>query len=146
MPHFTFPITKDGLALDVQIGLRATDAHALLAAGHPIPPPLQARALLDTASDKTAVSVPLLQQLGITALGPVQTQTAGGPVKVQLYQVSLSVPNPTGARTPMLVHSEWEVTEFLHAPPQIDVLIGLDVLNECLVVIDGPGGRFTLGF
>jgi hypothetical protein len=46
----------------------------------------------------------------------------------------------------MLVRSEWTVTEFLHAPPQIDVLIGLDVLNQCLVVIDGPGGRFTLGF
>ena len=146
MPHFTFPITKDGYTLEVLIGLRATDAHALLAAGQPIPPPLHARALLDTASDKTAVAVPLLQQLGITSVASVRTQTAGGMVMVQLYEVSLSVPNPTGARTPMLVHSEWEVTEFLHAPPQIDVLIGLDVLNECLVVIDGPGGRFTLGF
>jgi hypothetical protein len=146
MPHFTFPITKDGCTLGVLIGLRATDTHALLAAGQPIPPPLQARALLDTATDKTAVSVRLLQQLGIPALAPVETRTAGGLVIVQLYEISLSVPNPSGARTPMLVHEELLVTEFLHAPPQIDVLIGLDVLNECLVVIDGPGGRFTLGF
>jgi hypothetical protein len=146
MPHFTFPITKDGYTLDVQIGLKATSVRSLMATGQPIPPPVQARALLDTASDKTAVAVHLLRQLGIAPRGPVRTQTAGGIVKVQLYEVSLSIPNPTGARTPMLVHPEWEVTEFLHAPPQIDVLIGLDVLNQCLVVIDGPGGRFTLGF
>jgi hypothetical protein len=106
MPHFTFPITPDGYTLDVLIGLRTTDAHALLAAGQPIPPPLQARGLLDTASDKTAVSVALLQQLGIAPLGPVRTQTAGGIVKVQQYEVSLSIPNPTGARTPMLTHPE----------------------------------------
>jgi hypothetical protein len=146
MPHFTFPITRDGYTLDVLIGLKATLVRSLLASGQPIPPPLSARALLDTASDKTAVAVRLLRQLGITPRGPVRTQTAGGTVLVQLYEVSLSIPNPTGARTPMLTHPELVVTEFLHAPPQIDVLIGLDVLNACLTVIDGPGGRFTLGF
>lgn len=146
MPHFTYPITKDGYTLDVQVGLRADLIRTLLASGQPIPPPLQARALLDSASDRTAVSVRLLQQLAIASEGPVQTQTAGGLVVVQMYVVSLTVPNPTGARTPMLAHSDLRVTEFLHAPPQIDILIGLDILNDCLVVIDGPGGRFTLGF
>jgi hypothetical protein len=146
MPHFSFPITNDGYALDVLIGLRTTDALALQAAGQPIPPPLHAHALLDTASDRTAVAVRLLQQMGISALGSVQTQTAGGSVLVKWYEVSLSVPNPTGARTPMLTYSEWRVTEFLHAPPHIDVLIGLDLARECLLVLDGPRGHFTLGF
>jgi hypothetical protein len=146
MPHFTFPITKDGYALDVLIGLRTTDALALHAAGQPIPPPLHAHALLDTASDRTAVAQRLLQQMGLAHLGPIQTQTAAGTVTVLRYQISLSVPNPTGARTPMLTRSEWPATEFLHAPPHIDVLIGLDLINECLLIIDGPGGHFTLGF
>jgi hypothetical protein len=67
-------------------------------------------------------------------------------VSVRLYEVSLSVLNPTGATSPMLTRAEWLVTEFLHAPPQVDVLIGLDLANECPTIIDGPGGHFTLGF
>ena len=41
---------------------------------------------------------------------------------------------------------EWVVTEFLHAPPNIDVLVGLDLMQEWLLILDGPGQRFTLGF
>ncbi len=146
MPHFTFPITNDGCTLDVLIGLGALAMQAAQAAGQPLPPPLGARAVLDTGSDKTAVALALLQQLGIQPLGWARTQTAAGAIRVDLYQISLSVPNPTGARTPMLVRSQWTVTEFLHPPAGIDVLLGLDLAKECLTIIDGPGGRFTLGF
>jgi hypothetical protein len=146
MPHFTFPITKDGCTLDVLIHVGAKDMHALVAAGQPIPPPLSARAVLDSGSDRTAVALPLLQQLNLVPLGKVQTQTAAGSLRVQLYELSLSVPNPSGAVTPMLVRPQWTVTEFLHAPTGIDVLLGLDLARECLIVIDGPGGFFTISF
>jgi hypothetical protein len=146
MPHFTFLTSRDGYAFQVLIGLRTTDLLALQAAGQPLPPPVQARALLDTATDKTAVAARLLQQLGVPPGRPVSTHTAGGMVTVQLYEVSLSILNPTGASSPMLTRGEWVVAEFLHAPPNVDVLIGLDLAGECLTIIDGPGGRFTLGF
>jgi hypothetical protein len=146
MPHFTFPITKDGCTLDVLIGLGAVEMQAAQAAGLPLPPPLTARAVLDTGSDKTAVAPRLLQQLGTVPKARVRTHTAAGAVHVHVYEVSLSVPNPTGVRTPMLVQPQWEVTEFLHPPPGIDVLLGMDLVKECLWIIDGPGGFFTLGF
>jgi hypothetical protein len=146
MPHFTFPITKDGCTLDVLIGLGAVEMQAIQAAGLPLPPPLTARAVLDTGSDKTAVAPHLLQQLGTVAKARARTHTAAGAVQVQVYEVSLSVPNPTGASTPMLTRPQWVVTEFLHPPPGIDVLIGMDLVKECLWIIDGPGGFFTLGF
>jgi hypothetical protein len=146
MPHFTFPITKDGCTLDVQIGLGAVEMRAAQAAGQPLLAPLGVRAVLDTGSDKTAVAVRLLQQLGTTPVGRARTHTATGRVRVRLYEVSLSVPNPTGARTPMLVRPQWRVPEFLHPPPDIAVLIGMDLVRECLWILDGPGGIFTLGF
>jgi hypothetical protein len=146
MPHFTFPITGDGCALSVLIGLGADDMHALQAAGLPIPAPVRVRAVFDSGSDKTAVALPLLQQFALIPVGRARTQTAAGSIRAQLYEVSLSVPNPTGALTPMLVRPEWTVTEFLHPPVGIDVLLGLDLARECLSIIDGPGGLFTLGF
>jgi hypothetical protein len=146
MPHFTYPIIKDGCTLDVLIGLGAVEMQAALAAGQPIPPPLTARAVFDTGSDRTAVTPGILQQFGLRRMGTAQTQTAAGAIYVRVYELSLSVPNPTGALTPMLVRPQWLVTEFLHAPSGIDVLLGMDLARECLSIIDGPGGLFTLGF
>jgi hypothetical protein len=146
MPHFSYPITREGCTLNVLICLRSNDVQTLVAAGQPISPPLSARALIDNGSDRTAVAVRLLQQLGIPPAGPVETYTAGGKVTVETYDLSLSIPNPSGALTPMLTYGELTVTEFQHAPPQIDLLIGMDILRQCLFVMDGPGDRFTLAF
>jgi hypothetical protein len=30
--------------------------------------------------------------------------------------------------------------------PSCDVLIGMDVLRQCKLIVDGPGGCFTLEF
>jgi hypothetical protein len=139
-------MSRDGYAVDIMIGLRAIDIAALLAAGQPIPPPLRARALLDTGSDRTAVALKLLQHLGIVSLGWVETHTAGGVMQVDLYPVSLSVPSPAEVIDAALAKPEWVVTEFLHAPPDVDALIGLDLAEKWLLILDGPGQRFTLGF
>jgi hypothetical protein len=146
MPHFTYPITAEGCTLDVLLGLPSADVQALVAAGQPVPPPLSARALLDNAADVTAVAGRLLQQLGVPPGKQVQTHTAGGKPTVYTYELSLSVPNPSGARTPMLTYADLTVAEFRHAPPKADVLIGLDILGQCLLIRNGPGGRFTLCF
>jgi hypothetical protein len=146
MPHFTFPRSPEGYVLDVVIGLSTADIAALQAAGQPVPPHFHARALLDTASDMTAVTPRLLQPLGMKTLGRARTHTAGGLVKVGVYEVSLVISDPTGTASVPLVRSPWRVTEFLHAPPQIDVLLGLDLADQCLLFIDGPGRRCTLGY
>ena len=146
MPHFTFPASPDGYTLEVLIGLRAQAMQALQAAGQPIPPPLRVRAILDTASDTTAVAGRVLQHFGIPFSTTVQTHTAAGPIQVNVFTISLSVSDPIGVSRAMLVQPEWVVTEFLYPTPQIEVLIGLDLANECLLILDGPGQRFTLGF
>ena len=38
------------------------------------------------------------------------------------------------------------VSELTVALPNIDALLGMDVLRQCLLVLDGPGQQFILGF
>lgn len=147
MPHFTFPTSPEGHVLDVAIWLTATDQQALQAAGWPLPPPpLRARALLDTGSDMTAVATHHLQQLGVGPLISAHSQTAGGTVGVDLYRVRLTILHPMIGAVPLIVCPEWLVMEFLHPPPSLDVLLGRDFADLCLLVLDGPRGYFTLGY
>src|SRR5262249_9975569 len=74
----------------------------LVAAGQPIPPPLQARALVDTGSNVTAVAPWVLHQLAVPAASSTSNHTAGGIVKVKLYQVSVSIMDPSHPGSPML--------------------------------------------
>jgi predicted aspartyl protease len=55
--------------------------------------------LLDTGADVTGVSRSILQQLGLSAFQTTTPHTASGLVKVDLYQVSLSVSDLIRQRT-----------------------------------------------
>jgi hypothetical protein len=59
--------------------------------------------------------------------------------------VSLSVFDPAQPTLPWFIVPDLEVMEL---PSQIaaDVLIGMDVLLQCRMLLDGPGGQFTLDF
>jgi hypothetical protein len=146
MPHLTFSIKGIEYTLDVLIGVDGKTMAGLQAAGQPIPAPVRARGQIDTGTDVTAVAPQVLQQLGLVPVGSASTQTAGGPVSVNVFEVSLTVSGPGGAAGPMLVRPNLLVTELATPLPNIDVLIGLDILSECLVVLDGPGRQFTLAF
>jgi hypothetical protein len=146
MPYLNFPTSPDGPALQILVGVDGNRTTALHQAGSPIPRPLQVRALIDTGSDVTAVAPTILQQVGTPLLRGAPTLTAGGTVPVRLFEVSLNVFGPAGAAGPMFVKPTLVVTELAAALPNIEVLIGQDVLAECLFLLDGPRGHFLLGF
>lgn len=146
MPHLTFPITDEGLALEVLIGLDSADSHARVAAGQSIPVPLQLKALIDSGCDLTAVNASALSALGLVKGTPVTTHTAAGAVAVEQFQVSLSIYGPDGTAGPSFNAPDWKVTSLAHPIPGIDVLLGIDLLRQCLLIVDGPGKKFTLAF
>jgi hypothetical protein len=145
MPHFTFPLSPDGPAVPGLVGLNDQASAALVQAGQPIPRPISVRALIDSATDLTAIAPRVAQQLGLLADKRAKTQTAGGSVQVNLYRISLSVSGPPGASGSLLVWPDLLVTELAVPLPNVDVLIGLDVLRQSLFVLNGPGGQFILG-
>jgi Aspartyl protease len=146
MPSLTFPLVPSGLAVPVWIGLDGNDTAKLHTAGRPIPPPAAARGEIDTGCSVTAVAPWVFRQLALTPAGSQQSQTASGPVQVQLYHVSLSITDPANPGGPMLAHPTLLVSELAVTLPDADVLIGMDVLRECQLLLDGPAGRYTLIF
>jgi hypothetical protein len=146
MPHFSFPLSPDGLIVQAVFGLNGRDTATLVRTGQPIPRPVQVRALLDNGTDATAIAPHVFQRLGLTSRVSGSTQTAAGPVQVNVYRVSLTIAGPAGITGPVLALPELLASELAAALPNIDALIGMDVLRQCLLVLDGPGQQFLLGF
>jgi hypothetical protein len=145
MPYFTFPLSADGPVVQGLIGLNGFRTDLLVRAGQPVPRPVSVRALLDTGCDMTAIAPAVFQSLGLTPLYGTRTQTAGGSVNVNLYIVSLSVLSPSGSAGLFLVRPNLVVTELTAPLQNIDVLIGTDILNDCLFILNGRAGQFILG-
>jgi hypothetical protein len=145
MPHVTLNVTSDGLELPVMIGLNGGAIAHLLSLGRPIPRPQLLRGAIDTATNITVVAAPVLRRFNLPQYGRGTTHGIGGPLRVQLFEVSLSIP-PVGALSaPLFALDRILVMEWMTPAPNLDVLIGLDVLAHLLTILDGPRQQFTLG-
>jgi len=140
----TYGVSTDGLALEVMIGIKGSDSAALVAAGKPVPRPILARALIDTASDITCVERVILQRLGLAPSARQATQGISGSASVRLFEVSVSIPGATSASGPLLVLPQLVIMELPQPLQNVEVLIGLDVLLQCVLHVNGPGRQFSL--
>jgi hypothetical protein len=145
MPQLTFPITPDGLRVNVLVNLDAAILVPLRSSGQPTPSPLAANGLIDTGSDITVVSTTLLQQLGAAVQPPVTTQGISGAVLGNTYLVCLHILNAQNVAGPWLTQAQLRVMG-LPLGTMFDVLIGMDILRTCKLTVDGPAGKFTLDF
>jgi predicted aspartyl protease len=144
MPHFTFPLNADGMIVQAMFGLNGPDTATLVKTQQPVPRPVLVRSLLDSGSDATAIAPRAIQHLGLVPIVPAFSQTAGGMVPVNLYRVSLSISGVSGAAA-VVVLPDLLASELTVSLPNIEALIGMNVLRECLLVLDGPGKQFILG-
>jgi len=144
MPHLTFGISLDGFALTVLVGLNGQDTFDLVKAGQMAPSPVAVRAVIDSGTDITCIASRVAQQLGLVVIGQVKTQIVRGSVTANLYEVSLSIPRAGNLTRPLLVLEQLHVMELVQQLPDIEMLIGKDVLLQCLLIIDGPRGEFTI--
>lgn len=146
MAKLTFPIVSAGLVIPVLIGLDGQKTTSLRTAGQPILPPKLVRGLLDTGTSVTSVAAWVLQRLGLAIAASGKAQTASGSVPVNLFKVSLNITDPGMSGSPWLTRPDLLVSELTTVLPDTDVLIGLDILMECKLLLDGPARRFTLEF
>jgi len=144
MPHLTYSICPDGFALTVLVGLNGKDTTDLVNAGQVVPSPVSVRAIIDSGSDVTCLATRVAQQLSLVAVAGVNTQTLRGSLNAKLYEVSLSIPRTGNLTGPLLVLEQLHVMELVQQLPDIELLIGKDVLLQCLLIIDGPRGEFTV--
>jgi hypothetical protein len=145
MPRLTFPFGPDGWLVPALLGLPASLMQSLHAQGAALPPPVHARGLLDSGTTVTAVAPWVLSRLNAPAGPTAQTQTAAGRVGVQFYQVSFTIYNLSQVGT-VLSRVDWTVTNLTEDLDDVDVLFGLDLLQEIVLTADGPGQTFSLDF
>lgn len=145
MPHFTLPISHDGLTLPVIVGIGDKDRQDLESTRQPLPSAVITRGLLDQGSDITVVAPRILSILGLGSLAAATTQGVTGSAPVKLFEVGLML-HGLMPGSPVFELPQCVVMEAPHPLPNVEVLIGLDVLRKCLLVSDGPGGQFTLAF
>jgi hypothetical protein len=145
MAQLTFPIVVGELLVDVSVNLHAPALVARRAANLPAPQFVTAQGILDTGSDISGVAPAILQQLGLTSYAQTQTQGVGGSVTVDLFRVSLSIGDATQPHLTKFVLPDLVVMELPPDAP-LPVLIGMDVLLQCRLLLDGPGRQFTLDF
>jgi hypothetical protein len=146
MPQLTLPIVAGELALTCLVNVGTQEAYDLLAARQVLPSGSWVAGVIDTGTTLSCVSRPVLRQLGSAKAGQGPTQTALGPMVADLYRVSLSLLAYPGPPGPMLSFSDMPVLELASSIGGTDVLVGMDVVQTCKLIVDGPGGSFTLDF
>jgi hypothetical protein len=146
MMKLTFPVTPAGLAVPVLVGWSGSKIATAVAASQPVASPVPARGLLDTGSDVSVVASWILQRLALSKIVSSSSTTTGGRLSVDLFDVCLEISDPARPAGPWLTSSDLRVIEMTTVLPDTDVLIGLDVLLECGLHLDGPAKQFTLEF
>jgi hypothetical protein len=76
---------------------------------------------------------------------PTSTQALGVSVPVQLYRVSLHIRDEQRPNLPMFTLPSLLVMDLPSTVPH-DALIGLDVLLNCTLIVNGRAGQFTIDF
>jgi|SRR5882724_3465802 len=144
MPHLTLQISAGGPVLELYVGVSNPRSDALKAAGQPVPPPVMVRGLLDTGASCTGVDPAVLTGLGIASTGttPLHTPstTLSTPHIARQFDVSIILVHPLINRTFMAI----PVIESQLAHQGIQMLIGRDILNQCLFTYDGTAQSFCL--
>jgi hypothetical protein len=149
MKTFHLAVQREGALVDVQIGISAVDALALRQAGRPVPPPITAKALIDTGADVTCVDdqalAPLIT-LGLTPTRHVLTNlpATGGMNFASEFAVSLTILHPSRRPKWHFQIRNQPIVEHPLASLGYQALLGRDVLSRCVLIYDGASGAFTL--
>jgi hypothetical protein len=138
-------LISTGAFLGVNIDVPPAISAAITASGQAVPPSATGVALVDTGATLTCVHEPLLKELGLNPSGTVMGGTAAGQVQQALYMVRLTFPLLGWTVDLQVVGVNLSGQSTNTEPPQpLAALLGRNLLQQCLLVWNGPGGFWTL--
>jgi hypothetical protein len=137
-----------GAVLSVEVHVPPIIAQVLMNRGNPVPTPVTGFAIIDTGATLTCVHEPVLQQLGLNPTGVVHSGTASGPVQLSQYPARLVSPDQGWTFDVIATGVDLTGQQVPINPPQppspLIALIGRDLLRNCVLIWNGPGGFWTL--
>jgi hypothetical protein len=114
----------------------------------PVPQRVPARALLDTGASISLIDPKIPQLLGLSPTGTASILTASTghtPFTCNEYDVSITLPH--GEDGIELLFEYVPVAESTFHPAEgCDVIIGRNILADCLLVYDGKARTFCFSF
>jgi predicted aspartyl protease len=149
MPYFTRPVAPNGfLLVNAFAQVSMARRNALTALNQPVPPPVQVIALIDTGASCVCIDPSVITQLGLTPTGScsITTPSTGAQrATMDEYDIGLVVIASVNA-PPLIRHAIPAVAAELFASQGFHMIIGMDVLKECLLTFDGQAGLFSLAY
>lgn len=147
MGRLNMPYTADdGPQFPIPIGLDGDRVSALLQSGEVVTPPALVTATFDTGTNVSVISGRIVSTLGLIPVGQRSSQTGGGVVAASLYVVSVGFPPLFGLTRTSVLEERWLVAVLPGLPDDTPFLFGMDLLNRCVLTIDGPSRTFALDF
>ncbi len=94
-------------------------------------------ALVDTGAATSGIELKIAKKLGLEPSGFSTRTTADGPRMLRQFAFSIAFGK----------QMEFDVADGLGvdmAAAKIDAIIGMDILARCVLVVDGPAGKFSI--
>jgi hypothetical protein len=134
MPCINIQVNAVGPVLDLGISPPASLANA----GANPPPIKWFKALVDTGCSHTAIQTSVAAACGLKVISKSFVTTTAGNVAVNIFHGDLFVRSQISWTTPF----EWKFAdhgfcEMLHKNPAFDILLGMDILNQGLLTLNG---------
>jgi hypothetical protein len=138
-------LQPEGAVVDVQVSWSAGQARQLRQAFRPVPPALDARALVDTGAEVTCVDGLLIQQLGLplSQLALANIPALGGLRIGAHYHAGMRIVHPAGMA---LVVPDILVLDVGLTGLGYQALIGREVLARCDFLYSGRRKRFAFRY
>lgn len=147
MPHFTLTFGPVGPLIHAFVGISEPRFHALQKESKPLPQPIVVKALVDTGASHTAVDPSVIKPLGLSPRRIAKTITPStGAVAHKCHTYDISIHVPMGEAKALFSKPAWEVTCLDLKHQGFEMLLGRDVLGNCLLVYDGKAGSFSMAF
>lgn len=146
MPHLTIPVVEEGPLFDVVVGVSRAKEQALRDAGMAAPPAHIVRALIDTGASCSTIDPAIVRHLGLQPTGrtTIITPTTGRQgQEARVYDVSIRLVHV--GRSYVLENSV-PVVESSQSHNGFLVLLGRDILRDCLLIYDGPAKSVCIAF
>lgn len=138
-------LARSGPILQVEVSVPTPLSKFLASKEKPIPQSVTGWALIDTGATRSCVDAQALAKLGVSPIGLVETGTAGGTVPQHLYPARLRFPGE-GLEVEFSSLIGANLSGQKIGDLDLIVLVGRDVLSQCILIYNGPGGFFTLAF
>lgn len=149
MPHLNLPIDADGPVLTGVIWVSGPVRALLQAAGLPVPPPVNIRALVDTGASCTCLDGGVIARLGLTLIGETSVHTPstlGTAAQHRMFDAQILVGSSHPPSTLLCNVESHPVVECDFSGQGIQALIGRDLLASAVLFYNGPASAFTLAF